>query len=144
MISDIERIAAAAKQKAINAITLLEASLEKLPPYKVDKHYSPEESEPFDALSDRFVRAVEICIKYFKSYERKQYAESSDSFRDLLNRMHKLEMITSVEMWFRMRDVRNRIVHDYLPGEIKDLYDSIMGEMGSELLTLADKLKSMP
>ncbi len=38
-----------------------------------------------------------------------------------------------------MRDVRNRIVHGYLPEEIKDIYDSIMGTFGKELLSLKEK-----
>lgn len=43
-------------------------------------------------------------------------------------------------LWIQMRDVRNRIVHDYLPEEIKGICDSIMGEMGSELLQVKNWL----
>ena len=32
-----------------------------------------------------------------------------------------------------MRDIRNRIVHDYLPEKLKELNDMIMGEMAAEL-----------
>ncbi len=32
-----------------------------------------------------------------------------------------------------MRDVRNRILHDYLPEQTKDMFDSIMGEFYREL-----------
>lgn len=32
-----------------------------------------------------------------------------------------------------MRDIGNRIVHDYLPEKLKELNDMIMGEMGAEL-----------
>jgi len=53
--------------------------------------------------------------------------------RDQLNRMEKLGIISSTETWFRLRDVRNRIVHDYLPGKIKEIYDDIMGPFGVEL-----------
>jgi len=80
-----------------------------------------------------------VSIKFFRSYERLQFAENSDALRDLLNRMEKLEMISSVEVWFRMRDVRNRIVHDYLPHEIKVMYDDIMEPFGRELIGCAEK-----
>ena len=40
-----------------------------------------------------------------------------------------------------MRDVRNRIVHDYLPEKTKDMYDSIINEFGKELLNLLDIIK---
>jgi len=53
--------------------------------------------------------------------------------------MEKLKWISSVILWMEMRDVRNRIVHGYLPEEIKDIYDSIMGTFGKELLSLKEK-----
>lgn len=128
-----------ARQKMKDVQALVQASLNKLKPYD-DKHaYRADESEPYDALSDRFIRAVEVSIKFFRSYERLQFAENSDALRDLLNRMEKLEMVSSVEVWFRMRDVRNRIVHDYLPHEIKVMYDDIMGLFGQELIGCAEK-----
>lgn len=128
-----------ARQKMNDAVALVQASLNKLQPYDEKHAYSADESEPYDALSDRFIRAVEVSIKFFRSYERLQFAENSDALRDLLNRMEKLEMISSVEVWFRMRDVRNRIVHDYLPHEIKIMYDDIMGLFGRELIGCAEK-----
>lgn len=78
------------RKSALEAISLVEASLSDLAEYDSKKDYSPKEREPFDALSDRFMRAVEISIRYFKSYERYNYGESSDTLRDLLNRMEKL------------------------------------------------------
>jgi len=36
-----------------------------------------------------------------------------------------------------MRDVRNRIVHDYLPSETKQMYDDIMGPLSAELILVA-------
>ncbi len=68
------------------------------------------------------------------------YGESSETLRDSLNRTEKLEIISSTILWLQMRDVRNRIVHDYLPEEIKDMYDEIMGAFGKELLRLKVKL----
>jgi uncharacterized protein with HEPN domain len=47
--------------------------------------------------------------------------------------MHKLSLVSSVQLWVAMRDIRNRIVHDYLPEKLKELNDMIMGEMGAEL-----------
>jgi hypothetical protein len=127
------------RNKMLNAVALVEASLCKLSPYNETHVYNADESEPYDALSDRFVRAVEVCLKFFRSYERLQFAEESDTLRDQLNRMEKLEIISSVELWFKMRDVRNRIVHDYLPHEIKQIYDDVMGPFGAELKACSAK-----
>jgi hypothetical protein len=41
-----------------------------------------------------------------------------------------------------MRDVRNRIVHDYLPEDIKEIYDSIMGPFGKQLLKVKEKINT--
>ena len=73
-------------------------------------------SEPWKSVSS-----------FFRTYERYLFAESSDTIRDLLNRM-------------AMRDVRNRIVHDYLPKDIKQIYDSIQNQFGDELKQLKSKL----
>jgi uncharacterized protein YutE (UPF0331/DUF86 family) len=131
------------QQRALDAIRLVKASLDSLAAYQPDRVYSPKEREPYDALCDRFIRAVEISIRFFRSYERYLFAEISDTLRDLLNRMEKVGVITAVELWLRMRDVRNRIVHDYLPEEIKDLYDSILGEMGDEFRRLETVLVNL-
>ena len=140
MSEEIKIITKSAAGKAIGAIDLLKASLEYIKPYDPSINYTPKEREPYDALSDRFIRAVEISIKFFQSYERYLYAESSDTLRDLLNRMEKVEMISSVSLWIEMREIRNLVVHDYLPGYVKDIYDSIMGKFGDELMNLKKRI----
>ncbi len=132
-----------ALQKAMDAVALVEASLDGISPFESGRTYTPKEREPYDALSDRFVRSVEVCIQFFRSYEKLMYAESSDTLRDLLQRMEKLHLVSSVSLWVDMRDVRNRIVHDYLPEQIKNLYDLIMGEFSKELRGLKKKLPSI-
>lgn len=131
--SDQRAIVQSDYQKLEAAMELLLFSLNKLQPYEACRITTADEHEPYDALSDRFIRAAEMFIKFFRSYERLQFAEESDTLRDQLNRMEKLGIISSTETWFRLRDVRNRIVHDYLPGKIKEIYDDIMGPFGVEL-----------
>jgi len=129
-----------ALNKATDSIKLVEASLKKFKTYEKDKIYSPDELEPYDALSDRFIRSVEICIKFFKSYELYHYGVNSDTVRDLLNQMAKLKLISSTLTWMQMRDVRNRIVHDYLPDQIYDIYELSNNIYGKELKMLKSKL----
>jgi hypothetical protein len=127
----------------MDAVGLLEASLKSLPPFDMKKNYTPKEREPFDALSDRFIRAVEVCLKFFRSYEKLFFAEYSETLRDLLNRMEKIELISSTRIWMDMRDVRNRVVHDYLPEEIQELYELMTGEFGEEILSLKSREKEL-
>ena len=127
MNSDLITLITAARQKVLNTIMLVEASLSRITPYDVNQNYTPEEMEPYDAMSGRFIRAIEVSLKFFRTYERYLFVESSDTIRDLLNRM-------------AMRDVRNRIVHDYLPKDIKQIYDVIQNQFGNELKQLKSKL----
>ena len=141
-MNDQKRITQKAHQQMTAAIQLVEASLKTTGPYAPHKNYTPKELEPYDALSDRFIRAVEICLKFFRGYERLLFAESSDTLRDTLNRMAKIRLISSTELWLRMRDVRNRIVHAYLPENIGKIYADIMNVFGNELSQL--KARDIP
>ena len=130
----------AAARRAAGAIAMVAASLAATPRYDPRKTYTPAELEPYDALCDRFVRAVETALKFFRTVELLEYAEQSDSIRDLLNRVAKRGVISSPELWLCMRDTRNRIVHDYLPEELEMLHNDLRGPFGTELLRLAEQL----
>ncbi len=138
MSKDQRFITEKALKDAINAISLVEASLSDMAPFDARKNYTPKQREPYDALSDRFIRSVEISIKFFRCYEKLMYGENSDTLRDVLNKMEKLNLVSSVMLWMRMRDVRNRIVHDYLPEVIEEIYRSITGEFATELSNLRE------
>ena len=129
-------------EKLTKASSLLEHSRRKVRPYEPAKNYSPDELEPYDALSDRFVRAVEVAVRLMRSLERFEFVELSDTYRDLLHRMEKLGLITEAALWLQMRDVRNRIVHDYTPNKIKAIYDDILSPFGEELLGFLIKAQS--
>ena len=93
--SDLITLITAARQKVLNTIMLVEASLSRITPYDVNQNYTPEEMEPYDAMSGRFIRAIEGSLKFFRTYERYLFVESSDTIRDLLNRMATVDLITS-------------------------------------------------
>ncbi|MGH6634871.1 MAG: hypothetical protein ACRED0_01600 [Gammaproteobacteria bacterium] len=42
-----------------------------------------------------------------------------------------------------MRDLRNRVVHDYLPEQLKELYDLITGRLGQELMSLGQRVSAL-
>jgi hypothetical protein len=130
-------------QKALRSIRLVQSSLHTLEPYTADHDYSDKELEPYDALSDHFMRAIETCLKCFRTYELYLYAENSSSLRDMLLRMEKHKIITSVDRWFEMRDLRNRLIHDYLPEQLVGMYILIGGTFAEELVYVAEKLRAL-
>lgn len=133
MTTDLELLAESNREKARRTIDLVVASLSEYRPFNPAATYTPKDLEPYDALADRFVRAVECCLRYFRSYELLEFAEQSDSTRSLLNRMEKLDLVGDTTLWLQMRNVRNRIVHDYLPEQTAQMYSEISGPYGKEL-----------
>lgn len=135
MSQDDQTLVETVREKALRALELVDVSVEKLAPYDQARVTTPDEQEPYDALSDRFMRAVETCLKFFRTYEYYMEAENSETVRDLLNHMEKLGLVSDTHKWMEMRDVRNRVVHDYLPDQLKKLYDLIMEDFSVELRT---------
>ncbi len=138
--SEYDVLVAAVTQRYANSASMVEASLRRYRPFDVMRSYSAEELEPYDALCDRYLRAVEMAIRYFRTVERARLAISSESYRDLLGNAAKWGLIHDVDLWFRMRDFRNRIAHDYLPEHLLHIYQSINAEFGPELLRLRDQV----
>ncbi len=136
-------------EKLQRAIRLLDASVRRVSVYDEGRTYTAEELEPYDALVSRFERAVEIALnKFFRAVELFEGETPSETIRDRLNRMEKLSFAASVDVWMRMRDVRNRISHDYLPGQVRQIYEDIRIEFTPELRRLSDRvdayLKKVP
>jgi nucleotidyltransferase substrate binding protein (TIGR01987 family) len=129
-----------AARRYSDAAALVEASLLRYRPFNPAQQYSPEQREPWDALCDRYLRAVEMAIRMFRTMERSQLALNSESFRDLLGNMAKWGIIVDEDLWFRMRDLRNRIAHDYLPHQLGEIYALIHDHYGPELLRVRDGL----
>lgn len=135
-MSPLDALLDAAKQRYADAAALVEASLRRYRPFDPSRAYTPEEREPWDALCDRYLRAVEMAIRLFRTLERGRLATNSESYRDLLGNMAKWGVIADPELWFRMRDIRNRIAHDYLPEQLREIYAAIHESYGPELLRL--------
>ncbi|MGH8675380.1 MAG: nucleotidyltransferase substrate binding protein [Burkholderiales bacterium] len=138
MKQHIAVVAEGARSKAIRSISLFAASVRRYRPFDPKRRYTPKQLEPYDAMADRYIRAVEASIRFFRAYERYQFGETSDTLRDLLSRMEKLGLVSSVQLWIEMRDQRNRIVHEYLPEKIKQIYQDLAGKMSKELLAVKE------
>ena len=135
-----EPLLAASRDKLKAALELLFASVDDYPGFDPAFPYTPKQREPFDALSDRYLRGFESALKFFRTFERLREAAPSETFRDLLQRMAKLGFISDAETWLRLRDVRNRITHEYLPEELARIYQAIATDAHSELRRLYTRL----
>ena len=139
---DVDQALAFNREKACRTLVLLRASLDGYSRYEPARAYSPKELEPFDALADRFVRAVECGLRYMRSLELAQFAEQSESTRSLLDRMEKLGVVSEAVLWMQMRNIRNRIVHDYLPEQVAEMFGLVTEAFAPELLQFAARLEA--
>jgi len=57
--------------------------------------------------------------------------------------MEKLELITNIDIWIEMRNIRNRIVHDYLPDKMAEMYQLVCTEFYTELNALHQKIQKL-
>ena len=143
MTSDQHTVLQNMRERCLAAYVLVAASVSRTNTFDPEANYTPEEREPFDALSDRFVRVTEVSLRFFRSYERFVQAVSGATLRDTLHTVEKLKLITDTERWLDMRDVRNRIVHDYSPEQLHRLYADMGGTFFDELKYLEARLHEL-
>lgn len=135
----MEALLFAARNRLDAAIEVFLASVTDYPGFDPGKRLTPKQSEPLDALSDRYLRAFESALRFFRTWEQVREAAPSESFRDLLLRMEKLGFISETAVWLAMRDVRNRIAHEYLPDELAKIYASLVGPAAVEFRRLRER-----
>jgi hypothetical protein len=111
-----------AEAKVARAATLYLHSAAKLGPFDPKRPYSPDESEPYDALVTRFERAIEVFLKFFRTVESFETAIAGSTVRDCLGLMCKLGLIDQVDQWMEMREIRNRIAHEYRSDKGQGIY----------------------
>lgn len=132
----MEPLLHAAQHQLLAALDIYLASVADYPGFDPQRTYTYKEREPLDAMSDRYLRAFEAALKLFRTWERLREAAPSDTFRDLLQRAEKVGLISSTSQWISLRDLRNRIAHEYLPAEVAKIYAVMVGEGATEFARL--------
>jgi hypothetical protein len=128
------------REKLRSALRLVMASLDAYAPFDPAAELSPKELEPYDALADRFIRAIESALRLFRSVEMHEFGVPADSTREFVDRMEKLNWVSSAELWMAMRSIRSKIVHDYLPEQVAQMFQQIAGPFAAELKMLQGRL----
>jgi hypothetical protein len=74
----------------------------------------PEAAERVDAFVARFARMQDTIGDKLVPELRRQLLETPGAALDNLNRMEKLGLLASVVDWVEARNLRNRLVHEYM------------------------------
>lgn len=94
-------------------ILLFETALKDVVQILNKENFYEQDLKSFDVFSFRFQKVVEMFLYFLRSLEIYLYGQSSDTLRDRLLRMEKLGIISDIETWFKIRILRNKIVHTY-------------------------------
>lgn len=120
--------------------TLLKSSIKKYAPYDSEHIYTPDELEYYDSLAFRFEKCVEITINFFRSLELFIFAKQSETLRDRLLEMQKINIIEDIDFWVEARLLRNKIAHTYLSEDLEDIYQEIH-DSSQELFNTIARIK---
>lgn len=141
----LEELYSEAKENANKSFRLLNSSLQKYEVYNESREYSDDELEYYDALSDRFLRTIEMCVRFIRTWELYEYGVNSLTLRDTLHRAEKSSLIQNTSVWIEMKQLRNKIAHEYLPDEISFYYEQIKDKYSVQIeyfITMINKYKS--
>ena len=103
----------------------LQSTTQRLSSQRIDRPWvealnkNPTLSEQLDAFVARFGRLQDTIAGKLIPELLRQTLETPGSTPDNLNRMEKLGLLDSVDDWLEARNLRNRLIHEYMqdPGE---------------------------
>ena len=119
------------KKDVCEALNPLRRSWDKLKekpiPLILDKEKNLDELEPWEALTSRFARVTDIFLSKFI---RLKVLELDPGFRgemrDLLDKAEKTGLVTNADQWMKIRELRNKISHEYTTEDLRKTFEDII------------------
>ena len=123
-----DKILADLKIELESSIGYLKYSFEKINKKSINSNStSPEDLETYEALVSRFARTTDIFVaKYLRSFVLKDDPAFSGSLIDTINYAEKKGLIVSAKNWIEIRELRNKISHEYAAADLKIIFDQVM------------------
>jgi len=122
---------------------ILEVLSELTTPIKNYENLSKLEKFAINALIFRFSKLQDLVgAKIFRNYlEFNGFNTANITFFDILKEIEK-EGIIDIDSWMELRELRNKIAHDY-PQDLEDMLDSINLFIikSKELIDISNKLE---
>ena len=87
---------------------------------------SEEDLAHWESLTARFSRVAELFLqRYLRTWILIRDPGFSGSFRDYLNAAHKYGLIESIDPWMKIREMRNRMSHEYEEVRVNALFEDV-------------------
>ena len=101
----------------------------------------PDSLETYEALVARFARVTDIFIaKYLRSFSQKDDPAFQGSLVDTIHYAEKKGLIISAKVWIEIRELRNKISHEYATKDLKIIFDQVI-QQTPVVLSLKTNLK---
>lgn len=110
-----------------DAASVLRYSHKNCSKIKVKKRYTLKELDAFEILTSRFARLSDIIVqRIFKTIHSIDLDEVNTA-RDSINLAEKKNLIRNAKEMVEIRELRNSIVHEYIPDVIKSIFIKTRG-----------------
>jgi len=129
------------RKKLESALKHLEYSAKKTANLPTEiSNLSEQELSDWEGFTSRFSRVSELFLqRYLRTWILTRDPGFSGSFRDFLNAAHKHGLIDSTEPWMKIREMRNRMAHEYEDSRLQILFEEVR-QRACTLLTIRDLL----
>lgn len=116
-----QALASVYKQDTKEALQTLSHSWEKLKNRSLPSaaHRNLDEFEPWEALASRFARTTDIFLsKYIRFLILEKDPGFRGEMRDILDKAEKIGLVSNADKWMQIRELRNKIAHEYSKEDI--------------------------
>jgi hypothetical protein len=130
------------KKELVLSLDYLQYSFEKIQKNKIQiETKNPEELETFEALVSRFARVTDIFMaKYMRTFAEKDDPAYRGSLVDTIHYAEKKGLIKTAQTWIEIRELRNKIAHEYAAKDLKQVFEQVL-EQTSTVLSIRESLK---
>ena len=109
-----------------NASSVLNYSFKKCIKVGIKKKYTQKELDTFENLASRFARLNDIILQKILRSIHSIDLDDAGTLRDSINLAEKKRIIADAGKMIEMRELRNSIVHEYIPEVIKSIFAKSM------------------
>lgn len=107
----------------------------------VKSGYAEEELDAIETFTSRYARTSDILIqKVFRSIDKVEL-EDRGTMIDVVNRAHKRGLFDSVEEIRMIKDLRNKIAHEYAREDIESVY-ALVVRFTPQIFAIAAKVQA--
>jgi len=127
-LTNYNKILADLKVELLLSLDYLQYSFDKIKKLNISSESTqPEDLETFEALVSRFSRTTDIFIaKYMRSFALNDDPGFRGSLVDMINYAEKKNLITSARQWLEIRELRNKISHEYATADLKNIFEQVL------------------